>query len=186
MRKHFIFAGGILLTCTFALLLTAGITKEYSSRGGYKDLVDEFYFQAVKQNSRLSNMEDDIEKFYKKKNEATEKFRDFMSYNDRYYRDAKENAATIKDSALLLKANNIIYKSEQLHKNKIKEWQQTLEQLAVREKKLNELHTLLKIMISEPMISSYQKNELPEMNKLKEANEDLFKILEKIREITAY
>lgn len=54
-------------------------------------MVDELYSLAVKQNENLETIEEDIEKLYKKKLEALEKYNSYTAYNNRYYADARTN-----------------------------------------------------------------------------------------------
>jgi len=172
------FAAAVLL---IAITLTSGIDK---SRGGYKDLVEEFYDQAVKQNSNLETIEDDIENFYKKREDAIEKYNSFTSYNNRYYADAKAKAATIADATTKQRAGDHINKSETAYRAKMANWQNSIVTLNNNERELRDLHVLLKIMIATPVIEKYQQNNLPDNSKLNEANTDLQKVIEKIKAIT--
>jgi hypothetical protein len=173
----------VIITIT-ALTLTSGISKDGIRYGGDRDLVDELYGQAVKQNDKLESIEDDIEKFYKNRNEAIEKYNSFVSYNNRYYSDARSKAATIADAATKQRANDVISKSEAAYNAKTIDWKNVLAALNANEKELNDLHALLKIMITEPMIAKYQATGLPDNAKLKETNSDLLKVIEKIKAIT--
>lgn len=172
------FAAAVLL---IAITLTSGIDK---SRGGYKDLVEEFYDQAVKQNSNLETIEDDIENFYKKREDAIEKYNSFTSYNNRYYADAKAKAATIADATTKQRAGDHINKSETAYRAKMANWQNAIVTLNNNERELSDLHILLKIMIATPVIEKYQQNNLPDNSRMNEANADLLKVIEKIKAIT--
>jgi hypothetical protein len=184
MKKNLKVAAFLVVIIVTAITLTSGITKEDSRSGGGKDLVEELYLQTVRQNDNLKSVEDDIDKFYKKRNEAIEKYSIFISYNNRYYNDARVNAATINDAANKQKANDIINKSEAAYKNKMADWQNAVSALNASEKELNDQHTLLKIMITEPMIAKYQYSDMPDNNKIKEAYMDLLKVIEKIKILT--
>jgi hypothetical protein len=182
MKKAFRMAVFVLIIGITAVTLTSGISKERS--GGERNLVDELYSQAVKQNDNLGSIEDDIDKFYKKRNDALEKYNSFISYNNRYYSDAKEKAATIAGAATKQRANDIISKSEAGYTAKLTDWQTTIATLNAGVKELTDLHALLKIMITEPMIGKYQTTAFPDNSKLNEANGDLLKVIEKIKTIT--
>ena len=183
MKKYYKIAAFIVAIAITTITLTSGITKDSRSGGG-RDLVEELYEQAVKQNDNLEAIEDGIEKFYKNRDEAFEKYNNFTSYNNRYYTDAKSNASTIADAATKQKAYDIISKSEAGYKVKMADWQNTIATLNSNEKELTDLHTLLKILITEAMIQKYQSSALPDNAKLKEANGDLLKVIEKIKSIT--
>lgn len=181
MKKAYSLVTFFIVIALSAITLTSGIDK---SRGGYKDLVEEFYDQAVKQNRTLETIEDDIENFYKKREDAIEKYNSFTSYNNRYYADAKAKAATITDATTKQRAVDHINKSETAYRAKMANWQNSIVILNNNERELSDLHTLLKVMIATPVIEKYQQNNLPDNSKLNEANADLLKVIEKIKAIT--
>ena len=183
MKKYFKIAAFMLAIIVTALTLTSGVTKE-SRYGGGRDLVEELYDQAVKQNDNLKSIEEGIEKFYKNKEDAIEKYNSFTSYNNRYYADAKSKAATIADAATKQKANDIISKSEAAYRTKTADWQNTIAALNANERELNDLHALLQVLITEPIIAKFQNSELPNSAKAKEVNGELLKVIEKIKAIT--
>jgi hypothetical protein len=182
MKIFYKIAALVVIAAIITTTLTSGIRKEYD--GGYRNLVDELYEQAVKQNDNLESIEDDIEKFYKNRNEALEKYNSFTAYNNRYYTDARSKAATITDAATQQKANEVINKSETAYKSKLANWQATIATLNANEKELTNLHALLKIITTQPMIEKYQNDALPDNTKLREANGELQKVIEKIKAIT--
>ena len=184
MKKRIKIAAFVVVIAITAVTLTSGISKEYKSDGGYKDLVEELYDQAVRQNDNLKSIEDDIEKFHKKRNEAIEKYNSFINYNNRYYTDSKSNAATITDAVTKQRANDLIGKSEANYKIKIADWQSSISAFNSSEKELSDLHTLLEIMITEPIIGKYQTTGFPDTTKFKEANDELLNVIDKIKAIT--
>lgn len=183
MKKVYSIAALVAIVTVAVVTLTSGIENDYRSGGGDRNLVDELYEQAVKQNDNLESIEDDIENFYKKRNEAMEKYNGFVAYNNRYYSDARLKAAMIADATTKQRANDIISKSETAYKAKITDWQTTIASLNNSVRELNDLHELLKITITEPMIAKYQSG-LPDNAKLKESNDDLLKVIGKIKAIT--
>jgi hypothetical protein len=183
MRKASKVAAFIAVITIAIITLTAGISKDGSRTGGYKDLVDELYDIAIKQNSNLETIEDDIEKFYKKKEDALEKYGSYTAYNNRYYTDAKSKANQIADATTKQKALDLLNKSEGAYKTKMVDWQNTIVSLNNSEKELNDLRNLLKITVTEPMIQKFQSS-LPENIKLKESSSDLQQIILKIKAIT--
>lgn len=183
MKRIFRIAILLIIVSTAVITLTSGTSKEYNTTGE-RNLVDELYNQAVKQSDNLESIEDDIEKFYKKRDEALEKYNSFVSYNNRYYSDARSKSYPITGSAAKQKANDIISASEAKYNAMIADWRATIAALNVNEKELSDQHALLKIMITEPMINKYQTSSLPDNGKAKEANSDLLKVIERIKAIT--
>ena len=180
MKRAFKIVAAAVLVVLTVITLTSGTTR---SNGG-RDMVEELYDQAVKQNDNLKSIEDDIEKFDKKKQEAVEKYNSYNSYNTRYYQDARSYTATISDPATNKRAIDLISASEARYQTKITDWKATIASLNASEKELRNLHGFLKIMISEAMIDKSQNSGLPDSGKAKEVNGDIQKIIEKIRAIT--
>ncbi len=180
MKRVYKLAALAVLTAITIVTLTSGIKK---NDGGFKDLVDELYDQAVKQNDNLKSVEDDIEKFYKKKQDAVEKYNAYNNYHTRYYQDARSNASAITNIATRQRATELITKSEARYNTKIAGWLATIAALNAAEKELNDLHSFLKIMISEAMIDRSQNSGLPDNARAKEVNADLLKVVEKIKVI---
>lgn len=179
MRRKYSIAAIIALVLVLTVTLTSGTSSDIRDGGG-KDPVDELYDQAIKQNEKLEAVEDGISRFYKKKSEAVDKFNSFVYYNERYYSDARSKASAITDAATKQKAMDIISKSESAYRTKIATWQTDIAALNARERNLNELRTLLKIKVTEPMIARYQDAEMPGNAKLKEAAADLESLIGQI------
>jgi hypothetical protein len=176
-RKYFLSAFIFIIAATTIITLTSGDFKK-SRYGGGKDLVEELYNQAAKQNDNLRSIEEGIENFYRKKEEALEK------YNNRYYSDAKANAANIADGGTKQRTLDLITKSETGYHSKLTEWQNQISILNTKEKELRDLHILLQVMTTIPTIEKYQQSSLPDNNKLKETNADLKQVIDRIKAIT--
>lgn len=181
MKKYFKWAALATAVLVTVITLTSGIDKR---SGGYKDLVDEFYGQAVKQNSNLESIEDGITAFYKKREDALEKYNSFTSYNSRYYADARSHINTIPDAATKQRAADLVNKSEAAYLAKLSNWQTSITSLNSKERELKSLHELLKLVIATPVMENYQQNNLPDNSKLNETNGDLQQLIEKIKAIT--
>lgn len=184
MKKVYQTIALIVLVSAAVVTLTSGISKEMRYDGGGRDLVEELYEQAVKQNDNLKAVEDGIERFYKKRQDAEEKFNNYTYYNSRYYSDAKAKAAPVADSTTKQKATDLITKSENRLAAKLAEWKNTIAVMDANERQLRDLHALLKITVTVPMIEKYQADNLPDYSKLKEAGDELRTVIEKIKAIT--
>ncbi len=182
MRKYLTIAAFFVIATVITITLSSNGTKERSDGG--RDLVEELYDQAVKQNNNLESIEEDISKFYKKKNDALEKYNSYTYYNSRYYSDARAKTQQIADATIKQRATDQLNQSEAAYNARIAAWQKTIADMNARERELGDLHILLKIATTRPMIEKYQSNELPDNGKAREANDDLLKLVQRIKEIT--
>jgi hypothetical protein len=183
MRKAYGIAALMIVLALFTIGLTSGI-KKGNRDGGYKDLVEQLYFQAVKQNENLKSIEESIEDFQRNKDEAIEKYNNFSSYNNRYYSDAKTNAAEISDGNIRQRTLDIINKSESAYNTRLTEWKNIIATMKEKEKELRDLHVQLMILTSIPSIEKYQSSSFPDPSRTKEANADLQQVINKIKAIT--
>jgi hypothetical protein len=182
-KSRFLLLTAIITICI--ITLTSGISKSSSDRyGGGNDLVEQLYQQEIKRNTSLNDIEDGIEDFYKKRNDALEKYNIFSTYNNRYYTDAKNKANYIQNITTKQYALESINKSIANYNAKMTDWNTIITMLNANEKELVDLHHLLKINITLPIIENYQQKELPSTVDAKSANTDLLKIIEKIKAIT--
>jgi hypothetical protein len=182
MKRIFKIAAFVFVFALTVITLSSGVTKERS--GGRGNLVEELYHQAERQNSTLENIANDIERFYKKKSDALEKYNVFAAYHNQYYTDAKFSITEINDSTIKEKAANVIKTSETAYRTKLVDWQNTIATLYKQEQELKDLQQLLKIMTTVPIIEKAQNSDLPSSDNIKQAQADLLKVIQKIKEIT--
>jgi hypothetical protein len=183
MPKVFKAAAFSLFVAVLIISLTSGISYD-GRNGGYKDMVEELYAQAVKQNSNLEAVEDGIAAFNKKKEEALEKYNSYLSYNNRYYNDARGHAKSIPDPATRQRAEELLRKSELRYRTALTGWENTINQLKEKEMQLQSLHSLLQLMVTEPIMEKYQVKELPGNSLLIQTTAELQQVIDKIKAIT--
>jgi hypothetical protein len=78
----------------------------------------------------------------------------------------------------------LITKSETAYRAKLTNWQNLLAALTASEKELGDLHNLLMLAVTEPMIQKSQAGSLPDDSKAKEASQDLQQLINRIKAIT--
>jgi hypothetical protein len=182
MKRLFKIAAYVFVFALTVITLSSGVTKERS--GGRGNLVDELYNQAERQNSTLESIANDIERFYKKETDALEKYNEFTAYHNHYYTDAKFSITAVNDSIIKQKAANVIKTSETAYRAKLVDWQNTIATLYKQEQELKDLQQLLKIMTTVPVVEKAQNSDLPSSENIKQAQTDLLKVIQKIKEIT--
>ncbi len=184
MKKNILILSSILAAVFSIILLCSGTSKETRYDGGGNDLVQELYEQAVKQNEALQDLQESISKFYKKKNEALEKYNSFTSYNSRYYSDARQKMEQITDTVSKKKAIALLSKSETNYRSSLSDWQSRINAMNAKEKELVNLHSLLQIMVSETMIAKYQSGNFPDNTRFREAAADIESVISRLKTLT--
>jgi predicted transcriptional regulator len=149
--------------------------KSYRSSG---DLTEELYQELVDKTPALKIMEDDLEAFGPMSNELTDKFNRYDSKSNSYYSSANYKAAAIKDSLLRMKIVALITASNKQYSTKTAELDSLLKQISKNGTTLNDHHSVLKIVLTLPMIEKYQDDNKPDNKEFKDLikqQEDLIK-----------
>ncbi len=162
-------------------IFSSNKTKESNYRdGGSGNLVDELYDKAVDKSDALAAIEANIKKYHDKKVAAIKDFQKFDYYNTRFYTDANGKLSNIKDTTIREKAKKIITISETNYIAKVALFNNQIAAIEKKEALLNNLHELLKISITTPIIEKYQSTDLPNSNDLQGVDNDLKNIIDVI------
>lgn len=138
--------------------------KSYSRSG---DLIDELYQELVDKNPALKKLEDDIETFRSNPYELNQKFQQFDDKSKKYYSSVNNKAATISDGLLRNKISALITSSNKKYSEKTSELNSLLNQISKNDATLNDHHTILKIVLTLPLIETYQDENKPDKKEYK-------------------
>ncbi len=138
--------------------------KSYSRSG---DLTEELYQELVGKNPALKKLEDDLDAFRPKPKELTDKFNKYDSKSNSYYSSANYKAAAITDSLLRMKIFSLITTSNKQYSTKTAELNSLLKQISKNGATLNDHHSVLKIVLTLPMIEKYQDDNKPDKKEFK-------------------
>lgn len=145
-------------------------TKSYSRSSDYSnDLTEELYQELVQKNPALKKLEKDLDAFNTKRNNLHQIFQKYSSKSDSYYGSANYTATTITDSLLRNKMIELISASNTEYSiNKTKELNSLLMQISKDGATLHDRHSVLKIVLTLPIIEKYQDNHIPDKNEFKD------------------
>lgn len=131
------------------------------SKRGYDDLLESLYSELQEKMPELKQLENRIAALRESKSDSTASFNTFNTKNQAYFGSANGHIEQIKDSVLrsrmqLLIANSLLrYNTSTAHHNAI------IHYIETNEVTLNDLHTILKITRTLPIIEQFQKDNLP-------------------------
>ena len=143
-----------------------GELKVYSSRS-WDDLVESLYKELADQTPELKELEGKLEMLAKSKIDSLEVFATYNEKNQSYYSAANVHLEQIKDSVLRTKMKSLIEASLTKYNVRIEEHTELMNLIDANTINLNDLHTVLKITKTLPMIEKYQAGKLPTKNSLK-------------------
>lgn len=156
---------------------------EMKSYGRSGDLTEELYEELIAKNPALKKLEDDLDAFEQKPNDLTGKFNQYDYKSKNYYSSATYKASAISDSLLRMKIIELITASNKQYINETAELTTLLKQIHENSTTLGDHYTVMKIVLTLPVIEKYQKENLPEkeqFRKLKKQQEDLIENIDSL------
>jgi predicted transcriptional regulator len=138
--------------------------KSYSRSG---DLTEELYQELVDKTPTLKKLEDELDAFTAKPNNLNDKFNQYDNKSNNYYRSVKYKESAITDSALRTKIISLITASSKKYANKTAELIALLKQISKDGTRLNDHRTVLKIVLTLPLIEKYQDENKPDKKEFK-------------------
>jgi len=139
--------------------------KSYSRSG---DLTEALYQELVSQNPALKKLEDDLDAFAPQPHAVTGKFDKYNNKSNSYYSSANHIATAITDSLLKLKIISLISASDEKYVSKTTALNALIKQISKNKATLNDHHSVLKIVLTLPMIEKYQDDNMPDRKEFKE------------------
>jgi hypothetical protein len=158
----------------------SSISKRY---GG--NILEELYQEAIEKNEKLKILNERIKEISSDSLQTkTNEFIKYRNVNNDYWNTAENYANNINDSIAKKSMIGIVEKLKEKYGKKVAEHETKMKEIEVLKSKLNDQIILMKLFVTEPMISNYQINELPEKNKLESIIKDYNELMKKTEEYT--
>ena len=149
---------------------------------GQHDLTQELYDELVSKNAELQKLEKDIDDF--NPNTASEKFFTYDNKSTNFYNSANEKLTSMNDSLLKKRISSIILTSENKYQNKTNELKSILKHISQNKLTLNDHHTILKVILTIPLIEKYQKDNIPNKNEFNSVDNEQQKLIKRTDTLT--
>jgi hypothetical protein len=137
------------------------VSSEILSKRGSGDLVENLYSELLDKDPRLKNLEDKIQELSESKDDSTRLFDEYNSKNQNYYSSANGHADQLSDSLLKEKIKMLISNSLANYNSSIAKHNALLMRIDSQNTTLSDLHIILKIAKTLPLIENYQEVNLP-------------------------
>lgn len=134
---------------------------EIVSKRDYDDLVESLYSELVSKDIDLKRLEDKIKELSKHKNDNKELFDKFDGKNQSYFNYADRHVLAIQDSLAREKIKNIVASQLTKYNSRITKHNELLKLIEAKKMTIADLHNVLKIVRTLPLIDKYQKDNLP-------------------------
>ena len=142
-------------------VLTEESSLKMVSRQGYDDLILSLYKELANKTPELKELEQNIEDLETSKSDSTVVFLKYDGKNDAYYYSANKHVEEIRDSVLRKKMKSFIASSIAQYKTNIARHKRMLASIDTKTLTLNDLHEILIITTTQPLIEAYQHTNLP-------------------------
>lgn len=134
---------------------------EYISKRGYGDLMESLYSELADKTPELKALEMSVDKLTESKSDSLELFTNYNGKNQRYYRSAEDHLGQIKDTVLKEKMKRLIEASLMKYDQSVLKHNTIINAIDKKTITLNDLHLILKITRTLPIIENYQRDNLP-------------------------
>lgn len=139
---------------------------EIVSKRGYEDLVENLYNELASKDIDLKKLEDAINELNKSKSDTTELFDKFNKNNESYFNSADRHVLEIKDSLLRDKMKLLVANNLTKYNLLIARHSELIKIIEAKQVTISDLHNILKIVKTLPLIDKYQKDNLPNTKSL--------------------
>jgi hypothetical protein len=154
------------------------VSDIYKKRGG--DLVEALYNELVQQSDELKALEDQIRDLQKNWPDSIDSFKKFSDKSNAYYEAAGRKTAFITDSLLRRRMIALIHTSQRNYSDSIIHFTMLDSLLKKRAASLNDLHQVLKLTKTLPLIEEFQKKHKPDTAAAQHATRDLDALIQKL------
>jgi hypothetical protein len=137
-------------------LKAASISRSYRA-----DIIQELYQEAINKNDKLKKLSNRINEIDGIKADSLELYNKFIQTNRNYYATADDYINQLSDSTIKNELKEIFKIIENKYKVRVSKIVSAVEKIDSKTKFLNDQVILMKLLITEPMISNYQINESP-------------------------
>lgn len=136
------------------------VSSIYKKRSG--DLVDALYEELVSHSDSLKKLERQIKELKASIPDSLESFKAYQEKNRGYYESAEKKAGTITDTALRKSILRLIERSRNAYRDSIAAHTSLDSLIARRTATIDNLHNLLKLMLTLPVIEEFQQSNRPD------------------------
>jgi hypothetical protein len=135
---------------------------EIISKRGKEDLVESLYGELAEKSPELNALERNIRNLQSSRFDSSKPYNNFNEQIQSYYGSAKNHLERISDSTLKEKIRQMLAGSLEKYHSTAAKHENLLKSIESKNLTLNDLHTLLKIVRTLPIMEKYQKENLPQ------------------------
>ena len=136
------------------------------SKRGNDDLVDGLYSELLTKDNDLRKLEDMIIDLRNSKSDSFKAYSNYDNKNQSYFNSVDKHIASIKDSLLRERLRGLVKQQRMTYDNLLRSHHTLLQNIDSNQQSVSDLHAMLKIVRTLPVMDKYQKENLPDPNSL--------------------
>jgi len=131
------------------------------SKRGYDDIIESLYKELAGKTPELKDLETKLKALSTSKSDSTEQFDKYNGNNSSYYNSADNHLKQINDSTLRKRMKSLISSSLTKYNSKVYRHTELLKSIDKKTMTLDDLHEMLIITTTLPLIEKYQNDNIP-------------------------
>jgi hypothetical protein len=143
------------------------VSYEISSRRSYGDLLEDLYQELINKDIDLQALEEKIAALQKSQTDSSVLFKNYDNKHQAYFLSAERHVAGISDSLVRDKMKALLAKSLTKYNALTTEHHELLTLIAAKNLTIADLHSVLKIVKTLPLIEKYHVDHLPSTKSMK-------------------
>jgi hypothetical protein len=151
-----------------------------SKRGYDDDLIDKLYKEELGKSPALKALEDRVNSLQELRGDSLYHFEKFINQNNIYYTTANQYIERLRNEGLKVQLKTLIDSSRNAYAIRTRTHTNLISQLDASELTLNDLHVVLKLVKTLPLIERYQKDELPAVAPIEKVNREYDKTIRQL------
>ena len=155
---------------------------DLSSYRSRKDLIEELWQELLSHDAELKDLENAIEKNYQSALDAREEFQNFDQKSSNYYAAANAHVKYIKDTVLQKQIINLLAASSGAYASNTARFKDLIQSVDKNSATISDYDQVLKIVKTLLSIEQYQKEKMPDMQKLKDEEGRQNELMQKMKE----
>ncbi|MTI25869.1 hypothetical protein [Fulvivirga kasyanovii] len=159
------------------------ISLSYGKRRG-KDIIQQLFDEALSKDEKLRSINSRIAEIDEIKADSLKSFNKYIRNNQNYWGSLKQYADQLNDTTLQAEVKNFIEALESKYDKKTSPLDSVAKLLDAREKSLRDQEILMKIVVTAPMMKTYQQNEFPDINTMTSVQKSMDTLINDLKPYT--
>lgn len=156
-------------------------SSSYSfSKRGKEDVITQLFDEALQKDKELRGIWERVEKLPSQQRDSLAEYHKYSKINKEYWSDANRYISRLKDTVLRNKTSMLFKGLEESYSKLVESMTKEKTTLEILNRKLNDQKVILKLVVTHQMIKTYQKNEKPGLDKLKNMTEECMQLNKEI------